>query len=165
MAQLSQEQNLPYEQVLLGIGPNRASGAYFIMDDALQETLLVAPKVMISSDGSPTMRHPRGYGTFAKFIEEYVLKRKLIPLEEAIRKMTSFPAATVGIPKRGLLKVGYYADLLIFEPTQIKAHATYERPHQLATGFDWVFMNGVMVWQKEQLLKKNGKVLRSYLIN
>ena len=160
LAQLSEEQNLPYEQVLLGIGPNRASGAYFIMDDALQETLLAHPQVMISSDGSPTMRHPRGHGTFAKIIEEYVLNRKTFSLEEAIRKMTSFPATTIGMQKRGLLKIGHYADLLVFDPTQIKAHANYEQPHQLATGFEVVLLNGKIVWQSEQLVDSNGRVLR-----
>ena len=160
LAQLSKEQNLSYEQVLLGIGPNRASGAYFIMDDALQETLLAHPQVMISSDGSPTMRHPRGHGTFAKIIEEYVRQRKTFSLAEAIRKMTSFPAATIGIEKRGLLKIGYYADLLIFDPAQIKARATYEEPHQLATGFDWVLLNGEVVWKEEKLLERKGRVLK-----
>lgn len=163
LAQLSEEQNLPYEQILLGIGPNRASGAYFIMDDALQETLLAHPQVMVSSDGSPTMRHPRGHGTFAKIIEEYVRKRTTFSLAEAIRKMTSFPAATIGIQKRGLLKVGYYADLLIFDPAKIKAHATYEEPHQLATGFDWILLNGKVVKKEGLVVGLEGRVLRKNL--
>lgn len=154
LAELSKEQGLPYEKVLLGIGPNRASGAYFIMDDELQEEIIAHPKVMICSDGSPSMRHPRGYGSFAKIIEEYVLKRKRLSLEEAVRKMTSFPAKTIGFQKRGLLKVGNFADLLIFEPEKIKANATYESPHQLATGFDYVFVNGKGVIEKE-VFKEN----------
>ena len=164
LAQLSQEQNLPYEQILLGMGPNRASGAYFIMDDALQETILAHPSVMVSSDGSPTMRHPRGYGTFAKIIEEYVRKRKTFSLAEAVRKMTSLPAATIGIQKRGLLKVGYYGDLLIFDPARIKANATYEYPHQLASGFDWILLNGEVVWKEGKLMERKGQVLRKQLI-
>lgn len=142
LAQVSEEQGLPYEKVLLGIGPNRASGAYFIMDDELQETIIAHPKVMICSDGSPTMRHPRGYGTFAKIIEEYVLKREKMTLEVAIHKMTGLSAKTLGIEKRGLLKENHYADLLIFNPEKIKANATYENPHQLASGFDFVIVNG-----------------------
>jgi len=152
LAQLSKAQGIPYEKVLLGIGPNRASGAYFIMDDALQTAIIAHPKVMIGSDGSPTMRHPRGYGSFAKIIEEYVLKRKRLSLAEAIRKMTSFPAQTIGIAKRGLIKTGYFADLLIFDPQNIKANATYENPHQLATGFDFVLVNGGITRQKESLI-------------
>ena len=146
LAEVSEEQDLPYEKVLLGIGPNRASGAYFIMDDALQEEIIAHPKVMMGSDGSPTMRHPRGYGSFAKIIEEYVIKRKRLELEEAIRKMTFFPAQTIGIAKRGFIKSGNYVDVLVFNPRQIKANTTYENPHQLATGFDYVIVNGQVVY-------------------
>ncbi len=154
LAQVSEEQGLPYEQVLLGIGPNRASGAYFIMDDALQEEIIAHPKVMICSDGSPTMRHPRGYGSFAKIVEEYVLERKRLTLAEAVRKMTHFPAQTIGIQKRGLIKAGNFADLLIFEPEKIKANATYEQPHQLATGFDYVLVNGKVIIEQENFKEK-----------
>ncbi len=148
LAQLSKEQGLPYEKILLGIGPNKASGAYFIMDDELQAEIIEHPKVMICSDGSPMMRHPRGYGSFAKIIEEYVLKRKRLSLAEAIRKMTSFPAQTIGIPMRGLVQTGYFADLLIFDPSKIKANATYEKPHQLATGFEYILVNGQLAANK-----------------
>lgn len=158
LAQVSKAQGLSYEQVLLGIGPNRASGAYFIMDDELQEEIIGHPKVMICSDGSPTMRHPRGYGSFAKIIEEYVLKRKRLTLEEAVRKMTYFPAQTIGIQKRGLLKAGYYADLLIFEPEKVKANATYEKPHQLAAGFDYVLVNGKAIIEKEKFQESTSSI-------
>ncbi len=160
LAQLSEEKGLPFEKVLLGIGPNRASGAYFIMDDALQESIIVHPKTMICSDGSPTMRHPRGYGSFAKIIEEYHINRQVISLEEAVRKMTSFPAQTIGLAKRGLIQEGYYADILIFDPSAIKANASYENPHELATGFENVIINGEVSWQKEQLVQTAGRSLR-----
>lgn len=150
LTQVSQEQGIPYEKVLLGIGPNRASGAYFIMNDSLQTELIAHPQVMICSDGSPTMRHPRGYGSFVKIIEEYVLKRKKLELEEAVRKMTHFPATTIGIQKRGLIKTGYFADLLIFDPENLRANATYENPHQLATGFDYVLVNGQIAREKNE---------------
>lgn len=163
LAQVSKEQGIPYEKVLLGIGPNRASGAYFIMDDTLQTEIIAHPKVMICSDGSPTMRHPRGYGSFPKIIEEYVLKRKKLTLEEAIRKMTFFPAQTIRLPKRGLLKAGYFADILVFAPENLKANATYENPHELATGFDYVFVNGKLVLENDEFQLANqqkvGRVL------
>jgi len=159
LAEVSEEQGLPYEKVLLGMGPNRASGAYFIMDEDLQEEIIAHPKTMICSDGSPTMRHPRGYGSFAKIIEEFVRKRKRMTLEEAVRKMTSFPAQIIGISKRGQVKVGHYADLLVFDPTQIKANATFSEPHQLASGFEYVFVNGEMAWINEQFEIANGKLL------
>ena len=163
LGQISKEQGLPYEKILLGIGPNRASGAYFIMDDDLQTEIIVHPKVMIGSDGSPTMRHPRGYGSFAKIIEEYVIKRKRLNLEAAIHKMTYLPAQTIGIQKRGLIQKGYFADLLVFAPSQIKANATYENPHQLATGFEYVIVNGQVTYKKGDFTTKNttltGRVL------
>lgn len=163
LAQVSEEQGIPYEKVLLGIGPNRASGAYFIMDDALQTEIIAHPKVMICSDGSPTMRHPRGYGSFAKVIEEYVVKRKRLTLEEAIRKMTSFPAETIGITRRGLVQTGFFADLLIFDPKKIKANASYEEPHQLATGFNYILVNGTLAYQNGDFTTKKtaltGRVL------
>ncbi|MEM6321561.1 MAG: amidohydrolase family protein [Bacteroidota bacterium] len=159
LAQLAEEQNLPYEKVLLGIGPNRASGAYFIMDEALQTTIIAHPKVMICSDGSPTMRHPRGYGSFAKIIETYVQERSNLSLTEAIRKMTHLPAQTIGIERRGLLKKGYFADLLIFNPTEIKATAAYENPHQLAEGFDFIFVNGQLVRTPTRPFGSAGRLL------
>ena len=160
LAEVAEEQKLPYEKVLLGMGPNRASGAYFVMDDALQEEIIAHPNVMICSDGSPTMRHPRGYGTFAKIIEEYVLKREKLTLEEATKKMTSLSAETVGISKRGSIEPGYYADLLIFDPKKIKANATYEDPHQLASGFDHVIVNGAISVAPQVRRMKYGRFLK-----
>lgn len=160
LAQVAKEQNLPYQKVLMGIGPNKASGAYFIMDEDLQEELIAHPLSMVSSDGSPTMRHPRGYGSFAKIIEEFVHTRHRFSLEEAIRKMSSFPAETLGLEKRGKLAVGYYADLLIFDPTNIKANATYENPHLLTTGFDHVFVNGTLVFGEGGFTESAGRLLR-----
>jgi len=158
LAQVSEEQGLPYEKVLLGIGPSHVSGAYFIMDDSLQEAFIVHPEIMICSDGSPTMRHPRGYGTFAKIIEEYVGRRKKLTLSAAIYKMTGLPAKTLGLKERGLIKEGYFADLLVFDPSRIRANATYEEPHQLATGFEQVWVNGHLTW-KNNTYQRPGKGL------
>jgi N-acyl-D-amino-acid deacylase len=83
---------------------------------------------MICSDGGPAMRHPRGYGSFPKIIEEFVVQQKLLSLEEAVRKMTSLPATTMGLTDRGVLAVGKKADMLVFDPQQVKANATYEKP-------------------------------------
>lgn len=160
LAQLSEEQNLPFEKVLMGIGPNRASGAYFIMDEELQEAIIAHPRTMICSDGSPTMRHPRGYGSFAKIIETYVQQRGTLTLEEAVRKMTAFPAATIGLEKRGKIAVGFFADINVFDPTKVVARASYENPHQLAEGFELVLVNGKIAWQEQQLLGTAGSVLR-----
>ncbi len=164
LAQVAKEMNKPFADVLIDdIGPKGASAAYFVMDEELQNRLLVDPHVMICTDGSPTMRHPRAYGSFAKIIRYYVREKNLLSLEEAIHKMTGLPAKTIGLldQKRGLLKEGFAADVLIFNPEQVHDKATYENPQQLAEGFDWVIVNGKMVRSNGEFAKKYaGKMLR-----
>ncbi|MBC8345772.1 MAG: amidohydrolase family protein [Candidatus Marinimicrobia bacterium] len=143
LKQISDEMGIPFEEVLVDhIGPTGASAAYFSMDRDLQYRFLIDSMVMISSDGSPTMHHPRGYGSFAKVIEQFVVKDSLLTLEEAIRKMTALPAQIIGIKNRGILRSGFKADILIFNPDRVHANATYDSPHELATGFDYVIING-----------------------
>lgn len=164
LAQISKELNKPFEDVLMDdIGPYGASGAYFIMDEPLQEAFLSAPHIMICSDGSPTMNHPRGYGTFAKIIETYVVKEEMLPLEDAIWKMSGLPAKTLGLKNRGIIGPGYKADILIFNPLMIKENATYEDPQQLSSGFRYVIVNGIIVKEgKEFSEDRAGIVLKRY---
>jgi len=161
LADLANEMNIPFEQVLIKLGPKGASAAYFIMDDALQSRLLVDAKISLSSDGRLEGFHPRGHGAFAKLIEQYVNQRKVLSLPEAVRKMTSQSAQILGITDRGVLKVGNKADILIFDPEMIKAPASYSNPHQLALGFDAVIVNGKMARGKGKMSKNYfGKVLK-----
>ena len=161
LADLANEMNIPFEQVLIRLGPKGASGAYFIMDDALQSRLLIDPKISISSDGRLEGFHPRGHGAFAKVIEEYVNQRKVLSLPEAVRKMTSQSAQILGITDRGILKIGKKADILIFSPEKIKAPASYSNPHQLALGFDVVIVNGKIARHKGKMSDGfSGKVLK-----
>lgn len=92
-----------------------------------------------------SMTHPRAYGSFARLLAKYVREEQVIPLEEAIRKLTSFPAATLNIDGRGSLEEGYFADVVVFDPETIKDHATYDNPHRYATGVAHVLVNGVQV--------------------
>lgn len=148
LADLEQELNLPFEKILIDvIGPQGGSGAYFIMDDDLQSRLLEDELITVSSDGSPTGFHPRGHGTFAKMIEEYVVNRQAIGLEEMIRKMTSFAASILGLEDRGTIEVGKIADLVLFAPENVRANATYPDPLQLASGFDMVFIAGEVAFE------------------
>jgi N-acyl-D-amino-acid deacylase len=89
------------------------------------------------------MPHPRGYGTFARVLGRFVRDEGLFPLAEGIRRMTSLPASTLRIADRGRLAVGHHADIVVFDPTTIIDHATYERPHRYASGVQHVFVNGV----------------------
>ncbi|PHN08218.1 N-acyl-D-amino-acid deacylase family protein [Flavilitoribacter nigricans] len=160
LAEVAREQERPFEEVLLDIGPGGASGAYFVMNEDLQARLLQDPHVMICSDGSPTMRHPRGYGSFTKILTTYAQQEKLFSLPEAIRKMTSLPAETLGMAGRGHLRTGYFADLLIFDPERIEAKATFSEPHQWSEGMDWVIVNGEVAWQSGKLMGRNGRVVK-----
>lgn len=158
---LALELDLPFEQVLIKLGPKGASGAYFIMDDELQSRLLIDANISISSDGRLTGFHPRGHGTFAKIIELYVKQRKVLSLREAVRKMTSLPASILGIQDRGILQVGKKADVIIFDPNKVRALASYPMPHKLAQGFNTIIVNGKIAREASSFSDVHyGKVLR-----
>jgi N-acyl-D-amino-acid deacylase len=89
--------------------------------------------------------HPRAYGNFARLLGKYVREEGIIPLEEAVRRLTSLPAGNLGIVGRGRLEPGMFADVVVFDPETIIDHATFAEPHQLATGVEHVFVNGVQV--------------------
>ncbi len=149
--------------LLLKIGPRAASAAHFVMNVELQDRITVVEEIMISSDGSPTMRHPRGYGSFAKVINKYVVEQDRLPIEKAIYKMSGLPAKTLGISDRGTLAVGNKADILIFNPNEVQDLATFESPHELAKGFHWVIVNGKVAKENDVFSEeRNGRVLRKY---
>jgi N-acyl-D-amino-acid deacylase len=152
LSELAFEHEMPFEDVLIDvIGPEGASGAYFVMNDELQSRLLQSPFVGVCSDGSPTGFHPRGHGTFAKIIEDYVVGQQVLSLPDAIRKMTSFAASVLGIEDRGTLSPGSKADVIVFDPANVRALATYPEPLQLAEGFDVVIING-------QIARRDGRL-------
>jgi N-acyl-D-aspartate/D-glutamate deacylase len=161
LADLSARFEMPFEEVLIDvIGPQGGYAAYFVMDDALQSRLLIDPDVSVCSDGSPTGLHPRGHGAFAKVIEDYVMLRQLLSLPEAVRKMTSLPADSIGITDRGRLQPGMAADIVIFDPAQVSAPASYPDPLQLAQGFDVVIVNGEIARENGDLASgRYGEVL------
>jgi N-acyl-D-amino-acid deacylase len=105
--------------------------------------------------------HPRAYGTFPRILRKYVREEKRLTLEDAIRKFTSLPAQRVRLGDRGVLKVGMWADVVVFDPETIRDRATFERPHQLAEGMRWVLVNGVPVIADGKATGAlSGKVLR-----
>ncbi|MEM6786507.1 MAG: amidohydrolase family protein [Myxococcota bacterium] len=148
LAQVATAKDKPFEDVLIDdVGPGGASAAYFVMDDALQARLARDKWVMFGTDGGPYSSHPRGYGAFAKVIQDYVVKRKLLSLGAAVHKMTGLAATTVGLDgiRRGRLAPGWAADVLIFDPAAVEARATYLRPRVYARGMDYVLINGRIV--------------------
>jgi N-acyl-D-amino-acid deacylase len=120
------------------------------------EYVMRHPAVMIGSDGysiSPALGskpHPRSYGTFARVLGRYVREKQILALEEAIRKMTSFPAARFGLWDRGLIRPGHVADLVLFDASKIEDKATFQEPHQYASGIEWVMVGGKVVWRNGQ---------------
>lgn len=153
LQEVADEQGRLPVDVLLNHGPQAASAAHFVMDEALQDRLAVANGVMISSDGSPTMHHPRGYGSFARIIRRYVIDRQSLGLEEAVYKMSGLPAETLGLQRRGLIREGFAADILVFDPQAVRDPATFEQPHLLAEGFGWVWVNGQPVRRDGEFTK------------
>ena len=142
LKEVADRQGRPYTEILMEMGPNAASAAHFVMDQELQDSIAVAPEVMISSDGSPAMRHPRGYGSFARIIRRYVVEQQKLSIEEAVYKMSGLPATTLGVDGRGLIKEGYKADILVFDPEEVRDAATFEQPHRLAEGFERIWVTG-----------------------
>jgi len=131
----------------------RAGGAgmvYHLMSEDDVATILKHPQVAVASDGALPVfgkdaTHPRAYGNNARVLGLYVREKKTIPLEEAVRKMTSLPAAHFKLSGRGLVKEGYVADLVLFDPAKVGDAATFEKPHSYAMGFPYVLVNGVPV--------------------
>lgn len=102
--------------------------------------------VMVSSDGGIGSRHPRGAGTFTKVLGRFVREQRWFSLEEAVRKMTSLPAATLGLKDRGLIRIGMKADLVIFDPRRVADRSTFKEPELISEGVSRVFVNGEPVW-------------------
>jgi len=125
---------------------------YFLMSEDNVRRKIALPWMSFGSDAeamSPegvfleSNPHPRAYGNFARLLGRYVRDEGVIPLEEAIRKLTTQPAEHLGIQRRGALAPGYFADIVVFDPAAVKDHATFAEPHQLAEGVTHVFVNGV----------------------
>jgi N-acyl-D-aspartate/D-glutamate deacylase len=158
---IAKEKRTTFVNVLIDdIGPQGASAAYFVMGKEAQDKFIRSPDVMISTDGSPGMFHPRGYGSHARIIETYVVKEGL-PLPLAIKKMTSMPAAALKLTDRGVIRAGAKADLVLFDPAKVRETATWDKPQQLSTGFDVVIVNGKVVRENEKLVPiRAGRALR-----
>jgi N-acyl-D-amino-acid deacylase len=131
---------------------NDVGTVYFLMSEDNVRKKVALPWVSFDSDEAALAPegafleanpHPRAYGSFARLLGRYVRDEGLIPLEEAIRRLTSFPAETFGIERRGAIEPGMYADVVVFDPAAIEDRATFAEPHQYAVGVSHVFVNGV----------------------
>lgn len=122
---------------------------------------IIASDSWISDINGPGKPHPRNFGTFSRFLQEYALRRNIIPLERAVSKITAMPARKIGLHHRGLLKEGFKADVVVFDPANVKDLASYETPKQYPEGIRWVFVNGTCVMENTvPNEKRTGRVLR-----
>ncbi|MGH7460237.1 MAG: N-acyl-D-amino-acid deacylase family protein [Longimicrobiales bacterium] len=140
-------------------------GIFHAINEQDVERILKYPGTMIATDGEvPILNrgnpHPRSYGTFARVLSVYVRERKALTLEDAVRKMTSFPAQRLGIHDRGLLQPGMKADIAVFDPARVRDAATFEKPHQYAEGFSLVVVNGQIALEGNTITRlRPGRVL------
>jgi N-acyl-D-amino-acid deacylase len=149
---------------------SRVGTVYFLMSEENVKKQIALPWMAFCSDSASqapegvflkSNPHPRAYGSFARLLGKYVRDEKVIPLEEAVRRLTLFPAENLKLKERGGLRPGYFADVVVFDPEKIQDHATFEKPHQYATGMKHVFVNGVAVLRDgEHTGAKPGRFVR-----
>lgn len=144
------------ETVLWITAQGGCRGVFHAMNEDDIERILQHPATMVASDGEipePGVGHPhpRSYGTFARVLGVYVRERGTLGLEEAVRKMSSFPAQRLGLADRGVLRPGMKADIAVFDPDRVRDVATFDRPHQYAEGFALVVVNGIVVFENGRM--------------
>ena len=149
---------------------SRVGTVYFLMSDDNVRRQVGLPWMSFGSDAESqepagvflkSSTHPRAYGNFARLLGKYVRDEKAAALPDAIRRLTSLPASNLGIKGRGLLRAGYYADVVVFDPAAIRDHATFDKPQQLSTGVRHVLVNGVQVLKDgKHTGAKPGRVVR-----
>lgn len=155
--QVAKERGTNPEETIVNLvleSENTIGAVYFLMSEDNVKAQMKLPYMSFGSDAAAQApegevleqgAHPRTYGNFARVLGKYVRDEKVISLEDAIHKLTALPASNLKVADRGRLQADYYADVVVFDPASIADHATFEQPHQLATGMEQVFVNGVQV--------------------
>ena len=172
LAEVARMRNVSAEDAAIDLvieDGGRVEAVYFLMSEDNLRLQIRQPWVSFGSDAGASApegvflkssTHPREYGNFANLLGRYVREEKLIPLEEAVRRLTSLPATNLGIAERGALRPGFFADVVVFDPRTITAHATFEQPRQYATGVRHVLVNGTQVLREgEHTGAKPGRVV------
>lgn len=172
LAEVSRMRGTDPENTILDLvleDQSRVGTVYFLMDEENIKKQIRLPWVSFGSDAESqapegaflkSNPHPRAYGNFARLLGKYVRDEKIISLQEAIRRLTSLPATNLGLDRRGYLRRGYFADVVIFDPKTIADEATFDKPHQFSVGVRDVFVNGVqMLKDGEHTGKFSGRAL------
>jgi N-acyl-D-amino-acid deacylase len=173
LAQVAAERRREAEDVAMDLvveDDSRVEVVYFAMSEENVRKAIALPWMSLGSDAASlapegaflkSSIHPRAYGNVARLLGKYVRQEHVISLSEAIRRLTSLPAGNLKLRRRGAIKPGWFADLVVFDPETVQDHATYDRPHQYATGVFDVFVNGVQVLRNgEHTGALPGRVLR-----
>ncbi len=162
LSELAEEFDKPAEEVMIDLiveDDSRIQVVYFSMSEENINKKIQQPWMSFCSDaGSKATEgvflkqstHPRAYGSFIRVLGKFSRDEGLFPLEEGIRRLTSFPAQNLKLKKRGMLKRGFYADIVVFDPNEVRDKATFEKPHQYAEGVIHVFVNGEHVLNEGQ---------------
>ncbi len=171
--QVAQMRSMSPEETAIDLvrkdGSSVLSAYFFISEDNVRREVAL-PWVGFGSDAAAiapegeflqASAHPRTYGNFARVLAKYVREEKILKLEQAIHRLSAMPAANLSLFDRGMLKAGYFADVVVFDPHSIQDHATYEQPHQLATGIRDVWINGIRALRNgEATGAASGRVVR-----
>jgi N-acyl-D-amino-acid deacylase len=162
MDQISKEEKIsPVELYMKIVRDGGAGVVCHSMKDADIQMFYRQPWVMVSSDGGIGSRHPRGAGTYPRVLGRYVRELRWLSLPEAIRKMTSFPARRFKLHDRGLIRAGFKADVVLFDPVRVIDRATFQDPQLVADGVKRVFVNGIEVWSEGKTTgERPGRALR-----
>ena len=173
LGEVSRERGTPPEETAIDLvieDDSRVQVVYFVMSEDNISKKIKLPFMSFGSDGGSMApegvfltqsTHPRAYGNFARIFAKYVRDENALPIEEAVRKLTSLPAGNLKLKDRGKLAEGYYADVVVFDPATIQDHATFKEPHQLSTGVSEVFVNGVLtIGEGKHTGAKGGRVVR-----
>jgi N-acyl-D-aspartate/D-glutamate deacylase len=162
LEQIARQQNIKPVELYMRIV--RDGGASIICHSMKDEDIRVfyqQPWVMVSSDGGIGSRHPRGAGTFPRVLGLFARERHWLSLPETVRKMTALPAWRLGLRDRGLIRPGFKADLVLFDPARVIDRATFQQPQLVSDGISRVFVNGVEVWREGKTTgNRPGRALR-----
>lgn len=162
MAEIAAQQKITPVELYMQVV--RDGGASIVCHSMKEEDIRVfyqQPWVMVSSDGGIGSRHPRGAGSFPRVLGLFARQQHWFSMTEAIRKMTSLPAARLGLKDRGLIRPGYKADLVLFDPNRVIDRSTFKEPQLIAEGINQVFVNGVQVWGEGKVTTaRPGRALR-----
>ena len=171
LAELTQARGLPptiangVETTFWIVENGGCSGVFHVLNEEDVKRIMAHPATMIASDGEIPIfgsgaPHPRSYGTFARVLGFYVREERILTLEDAVRKMSSFPAARIGLSDRGVLRPGMKADIAVFDPSRVRDMVTYEKPHLYAEGFAYILVNGQIVYENGAMTAaRPGRVL------